>query len=171
MSESRLLDGKRILLVDDEPDVLQVLEELLPMCKVSKATSFEQAKGLLESQDFDIAILDIMGVDGYALLEIAKKRNISAIMLTAHAFTPHNLVRSIKEGAVSYIPKEEITRIADFLDDVLKAQEEGRSPWESWQARLPSSYFEKRWGAAWRGTDEQFWETFRGSLRSRKSKK
>jgi hypothetical protein len=35
MSERRLLDGKKILAVDDEPDVLEVLEGLLTMCDVA----------------------------------------------------------------------------------------------------------------------------------------
>jgi len=29
-----LLEGKKLLIVDDEPDVLDTLEELLPMCRV-----------------------------------------------------------------------------------------------------------------------------------------
>jgi CheY-like chemotaxis protein len=169
MSESRLLDGKKILAVDDEPDVLEVLEGLLTMCDVVKATTSNEAKKLLESGDFDIAILDIMGVDGYRLLDIANRRNITAVMLTAHAFTPDNLVRSIKEGAASYLPKEELPNIATFLNDILEAQEKGKSTWESWQERLPSSYFEKRWGAAWRDTDKDFWERFRAGIRDRKS--
>ena len=169
MSGSTLLDGKKILIVDDEPDVLEVLEEFLFMCELVKASTFEEAKELLESQDFDMAILDIMGVDGYTLLGIAKQKKITAVMLTAHALTPDNVVRSIKEGAASYIPKDEITGIADFLNDVLKAQEEGRNPWGPWQERLPSSYFEKRWGAAWQDTDKEFWEKFRAGLRVRKS--
>ena len=32
MSNSSLLSGKRILVVDDEPDILGVLEDLLDMC-------------------------------------------------------------------------------------------------------------------------------------------
>jgi DNA-binding NtrC family response regulator len=110
-----------------------------------------------------------MGVDGYRLLDIANRRNITAVMLTAHAFTPDNLVRSIKEGAASYLPKEELPNIATFLNDILEAQEKGKSTWESWQERLPSSYFEKRWGAAWRDTDKDFWERFRAGIRDRKS--
>jgi DNA-binding NtrC family response regulator len=169
MSDSGLLNGKKILVVDDEPDILGVLEDLLDMCQVEKALTFEEGKRLLQSVDFDIAILDIMGVDGYGLLEIANRRNIPAVMLTAHAFTPDNLVKTIKEGAYAYIPKEEITHISDYLADVLKAKEEGRNPWEPWQQRLPSSYFEKRWGAAWKNTDKEFWETFRAGLKSRQS--
>ena len=168
MSDVGTLKGKKILVVDDEPDILAVLDELLDMCEIVKASTFEEAKSYLESQEFDVAVLDIMGVDGYGLLKIAIDRNIPALMLTAHAFTPDNLVKSIKEGAASYIPKEEITKIADFLLDVLKAKKEGQNPWITWQEKLPQSYFEKRWGAAWKDTDKEFWEKFRASLKSRK---
>lgn len=168
MSDTSLLNGKKLLIVDDEPDILETLEELLDMCEMVKASNFSEAKQLLDSQTFDVAVLDIMGVDGYQLLEIAQKKNVPALMLTAHAFTPDNLVKSIKKGASSYIPKEEIVHIADYLIGVLKAAEEGRNPWESWQEKLPTSYFERRWGAAWKDTDKEFWETFRSSLKSRK---
>lgn len=168
MAENSLLTGKKILVVDDEADILEILEELLTMCEVVTAGTYEEAKALLKSQDFDMAILDIMGVDGYGLLEIAKQRQIPAAMLTAHAFTPNNLVRSIRQGAVSYIPKEEISNIALFLEDILKAQKEGKSPWEPWQQRLPSSYFERRWGAAWRDTEDEFWTRFKASVRAKR---
>jgi DNA-binding NtrC family response regulator len=171
MSEKGLLDGKRVLIVDDEQDVLEVLEDLLKMCRVAKATNFKEAKQLLETQDFDIAILDIMGVEGYGLLELANKKNIPAVMLTAHAFTPDNLVRSIKEGAASYLPKEEMPRIAEFLEDVLRAREKGTNPWEPWQEKLPSSYFEKRFGAMWRASDKEFLEQFKESLKAGKKTK
>ncbi len=171
MNDDSMLKGKKILVVDDEPDILAVLQELLDMCAIVTAASFEEAKTLLESQNFDVAILDIMGVDGYGLLEVATRKNIPALMLTAHAFTPDNLVKSIQEGAASYIPKEEITEIAEYLVDVLQAQQEGISPWESWQDKLPASYFERRWGAAWKDNDQNFWNTFQASLKSRKKAK
>ena len=170
MSDSTLLDGKRILMVDDESDILDILEELLEMCDVARASTFDEAKELLESKDFDIAILDIMGVNGYGLLEIANRKKITAVMLTAHAFTPDNLVKSIKEGAASYLPKEEITNITTFLSDILKAKEMGKNPWGPWQDRLPTSYFERRWGAAWQDTDKDFWEKFRSGIKARTAK-
>ena len=123
MGNQDKLAGKRVLLVDDEPDILAALEELLDMCEVVTASTFEAAKQLLISEDFDIAILDIMGVDGYGLLEIANRKSVPAVMLTAHAFTAENLVRTIKEGAYSYIPKEEITEIAEITR---KAGTEGK---------------------------------------------
>jgi DNA-binding NtrC family response regulator len=170
MSEGGLLDGKKILAVDDEPDVLEAVEELLSMCEVTRATTFKKAKELLESRDFDIAILDIMGVDGYGLLDIATRKKITAVMLTAHAFTPDNLIKSIKEGAASYLPKEELANITTFLNDILKAQQKGKSTWEPWQEKLPSSYFEKRWGTAWQDTDKDFWEKFKAGIKDRVSK-
>jgi len=78
MSDSHLLDGKRILIVDDEPDVLEVLEELLSMCDVQKASTFEDAKALLETSDFDMAILDIMGVNGFAQVQLGHEKRRSA---------------------------------------------------------------------------------------------
>ena len=170
MSETALLEGKKVLVVDDEPDVLEVVADLLKMCRVTTASNFEDAGKLLETQTFDLAVLDIMGVDGYGLLKIANRKNIPAVMLTAHAFNPPNLVKSIKEGAAAYIPKEEITRIADFLNDVLVTKATGKNPWGSWQDRLPTSFFDRRWGAAWRDTDKEFWETFRKSLKERTSR-
>lgn len=164
-----LLNGKKILVVDDETDVLTVVEELLDMCTVVKASSFEEARNYLQTQTFDVAVLDIMGVDGYKLLEMAIQHDVPALMLTAHAFTPNDLVKSIKEGAASYVPKEEITKIAGYLEDILKANKEGQNTWEPWQEKLPPSYFERRWGAAWKDNDREFWDTFSASLKSRKS--
>jgi len=170
MADTSLLQDKKILVVDDEPDILEIMQETLRMCRVVTAANFEDAKALLETQYFDLAVLDIMGVDGYGLLRICNQKKIPAVMLTAHAFNPPNLVRSIKEGAAAYLPNEEISRIAEFLNDVLVAKATGKNPWGAWQDRLPTSYFEKRWGGAWRDTDKDFWNTFRESIRARDKK-
>ncbi len=69
-----VLKGKRILIVDDEPDVIETLEDLLNTCSLVKAYTFEDARDLLDRESFDMAILDIMGVDGYKLLEIANDK-------------------------------------------------------------------------------------------------
>jgi DNA-binding NtrC family response regulator len=149
MTEYELLKDKRILLVDDELDVLDTLEDLLPMCETVKAASFEDAKAYLETQHFDMTILDIMGVDGYTLLEIATHRKVTAVMLTAHALSPENVVKSYKEGAASYLPKEEMANIASFLNDVLDAIEKGKNPWLRWYDRM-GSFFEKKFGSEWK---------------------
>jgi hypoxanthine-guanine phosphoribosyltransferase len=43
MEEKSRLMGKRVLIVDDEMDVLETLAELLSMCTVTKASSFNEA--------------------------------------------------------------------------------------------------------------------------------
>lgn len=159
MTEYELLKDKRILLVDDELDVLDTLEDLLSMCETVRAASFEEAKSYLETQHFDMTILDIMGVEGYKLLEIATHRKVTAVMLTAHALSPENVVRSYKEGAASYLPKEEMVNIASFLNDVLDAKEKGKNPWIRWYDRM-GSFFEKKFGSEWKKDERDFWEKF-----------
>ena len=156
MSDTSLLNDKKVLIVDDEPDVLEVLEEMLDMCKVTKASTFEEAKEFLEKNDFDLAILDIMGVDGYKLLHIAKHKNITAVMLTANALSPDNLIKSIKGGAASYLPKEEMINITTFLIDILKSQDKGESTWQFWHSRLSSPYFGRRWDINWKEQDKKY---------------
>ncbi|MBT8366505.1 MAG: response regulator [Deltaproteobacteria bacterium] len=159
MAENKLLNGKKILLVDDEPNVLDSLKDLLSMCEVVKASDFKSAKDYLETRYFDLTILDIMGVDGYALLDIATDRGVTAVMLTAHALSPANIVKSYREGAASYLPKEEMVNIASFLEDILEAKERGKNPWTSWYGKM-ASFFEKKFGPGWQKGEKDFWEKF-----------
>jgi DNA-binding NtrC family response regulator len=146
--EQEILKGKKILIVDDEPDVLETLEDLLYSCDIQKATNFEDAEKLLETQDFDMTILDIMGVDGYRLLQTAIEKKVIPVMLTAKALSPENAIKSFEEGAASYIPKEEMVRIATFLSDILMAKEKGKNPWWRWAERL-GPFFKKLFGPSW----------------------
>ena len=154
------LEGKKILIVDDEADILETLSEILSMCHVRKTSTYEEARKLLESEHFDIAILDIMGVDGYKLLEIANQKKVIAVMLTAHALSVKDTVKSFKEGAASYVPKEEMSNIPTFLNDILEAQDKGKSLMWRWLDRL-ASYYDKRFGPDWKEEDKEFWEKFK----------
>ena len=159
MEKNNLLDGKKVLVVDDEPDVLESLEDLLPMCAVVKAGNFEDARDLIEQQQFDLVILDIMGVSGYDLLELAKGKNMTSVMLTAHALTPENIVKSYREGAAYFLPKEEMVDIASFLEEILDAKQKGKSTWDNWMNRL-AGYCERTFGDKWQDTEKDFWDRF-----------
>ncbi len=159
-----ILAGKRILIVDDEPDVLDTLKELLDMCHIDTAEDFETAKDFFDNNTYDVAILDIMGVRGFELLQIANGKGIPALMLTAHAISPDNLVKSIKEGAQSYVPKEKISQIKTFLGEILKAQRDGIKKHGNWFRRL-KPFFDERFGRDWREKDREFWEDFSKSHR------
>jgi pyruvate, water dikinase len=154
-----LLHGKRILIVDDEVDILDSLEELLDMCQIVKVATFEEAREQLTPGRFDIVILDIMGVDGYRLLKIAKEIDLPAVMLTAHALSLEDTVKSYRLGAVSYVPKERMVSIPTILNDVLEAKAHGKRFWWRWFDRF-GEFYEKRFGPEWQNKYPEFWEMF-----------
>ncbi|MFA5907083.1 MAG: response regulator [Desulfobacula sp.] len=158
MDSKKILKGKRILIVDDEPDVLDSLIEILHTCKIDTASSFEEGKKLLETQTYDIAILDIMGVKGFDLLKIANDHKIPALMLTANALSEGNLKKSAEDGAAYFAPKDKMADIDLFVADVLEALEMKKSTWERWLDRL-SGYYDTRFqGTGWRDKEKKFWE-------------
>ena len=154
MEPEKSIAGKKILIVDDEKDVLDQLTELLEMCRIDTADSFEAAKTLLESEPYDIAVL----VRGFELLAIANKHGIPALMLTAHGLSEENLKKSAEEGAYYYAPKDKMSDIILFVADVLEAREKRKSPWVRWADRLGSYYDRKFHGTGWREKEKAFWE-------------
>jgi CheY-like chemotaxis protein len=147
MSDTSILEGKKLLIVDDEPDVLETLKDLLEMCAIDTAPDFETAEKFLTQKKYDVAVLDIMGVKGYDLLEIANQNNIPALMLTAHALSPDDLNRSILAGAKAYIPKEKMADIDNYLADFLKYQTGAEKPFR-WFIRL-KTFFDSKFGEDW----------------------
>ena len=166
MEAKTILQGKRVLIVDDEPDVLDVLTELLSASMIDRSSTFEEAKDLLETQWYDIAVLDIMGVKGFDLLHIANQKDIPALMLTAHALSKESLKKSAEEGASYYVPKEELDNIAVFVADVLEARKQSKNPWAKWFQRLGTFFDGSKAfsGPNWREEHKKFWdEKLRGS--------
>ena len=160
MSNKPMLEGKKILVVDDEIDVLESVEELLPRCDVVRAQTFEEAKKRLESESFDLCILDIMGVDGYQLLKLANENHVTAIMLTAHSLSVEDTVKSFKNGAAYYVPKEKISEIATYLNDVLEAKKENKGFLDRWLDTFVG-YYDTKFGQDWQNEDKAFWKRFR----------
>ena len=156
MNTSKILKGKKILIVDDETDILDSLIEILNQCKLDTASSFEAAKKQLVEKHYDLAILDIMGVDGFNLLEIASDHNIPALMLTAHALTENSLKKSAQKGAAYFVPKDKMADIDIYIADVFKALEKNQSTWDKFSNRL-GGFFDKRFnGTNWREQEEKF---------------
>jgi CheY-like chemotaxis protein len=156
-----ILNGKTILAVDDEIDVLSVLEEeilgVAPKCKFEKATTYEDASKKLESQTYDVVILDIMGVRGFDLLDLAVRKKFLVAMLTAHALTPEALKRSFEMKARAYLPKDKLGEIVPFLEDILNY--EYLPGWKRLMKKL-EGYFMAQWGEYWQKTEAKFWEDF-----------
>ncbi len=162
MNAESPLHGKKILVVDDEPDILQTVAEILDMCDVHKASDYDTAVQLLSSHTYDIVVLDIMGVNGFELLKNADSRGFPTVMLTAHAVTPEALKQSINLGALSFIPKDKMLELKDLLEDVIRGG--GKRLW--WQKSFDrlGDYFDDRFGGGWKEKD-RFFKDFEESLR------
>ena len=153
------LKGKHILAVDDEKDILDTIADILEDATVDRALDYETASHKIKEGRYDLAILDIMGVNGLKLLEETVERGIPTVMLTAHAISPETLMESIRKGAISYLPKETLAELEELLNSLLESYESGEPPWKMLFDRL-GGYFDKRFGLDWKAKDPAFWSEF-----------
>lgn len=160
MSES-ILNGKNILAVDDEPDVLEVLEEEImdacPNCLFDKATTYESAVELLETKPYDAVVLDIMGVRGFDLLDLAVKKDLKAVMLTSHALNPEALKTSMEMKARAYLPKDKLGQIVPFLEDIFQYDYE--SGWKRLMDKL-YDFFSAKFESEWERKTGKSWQEY-----------
>jgi CheY-like chemotaxis protein len=167
--EESILNNKNILAVDDEPDVLRALDEeimwVAPKCKFEKATTYVEAAKKLETQSYDIVILDIMGVRGFDLLDLAVRRNLKVVILTAHALSPEALKHSFEMKARAYLPKDKLGEVIPFIEDVLKY--EYLPGWNRLMKKL-ERYFDASWGELWKKSEEKFWKDFEKKTTSKR---
>ncbi|MFD1031586.1 response regulator transcription factor [Metaplanococcus flavidus] len=115
---------QKVLLVDDEKRMLDLLELYLKphhyLCK--KAVGAYEALTYLETETFDIVLLDIMmpEMDGWELCrEIRKFSDVPIIMLTARE-QQEDIIRGLNLGADDYMTKpfneeELLARMAALL--------------------------------------------------------
>lgn len=155
--EKRILEGKRILAVDDEPDVLDSLQDLLEDYDVvfDRATDYDSGFHLLRSWTYDAVILDIMGVRGFDLLSVSHARGFPTVMLTAHALTVVALKKSISLGARAFIPKERMVDIPEFLEDVITLD---HGPGLRSMFQRLGGFFNTRFGSRWMESEKTFWD-------------
>ncbi len=102
---------RRILIVDDEPDLLVLLKRSLEPdlgCRVTVVSSGAEALQQVSRQDFDLILADIKmpGMDGLALLELIKQDHPeqTVVMMTGHG-SIETAVEAMKNGAYDFITK------------------------------------------------------------------
>ena len=97
-----------ILIVEDEPNIATLIEMALePLGQpLVVAHDGEHAADLVETQKFDLVLLDIMlpGVDGFALMQYLAPTGTPVVFLTAKNAVADR-VRGLKLGAYDYIVK------------------------------------------------------------------
>ncbi|MES2939674.1 MAG: response regulator [Pseudomonadota bacterium] len=102
-----------ILIVDDEPKNLAVLESILdePGYRLVRATSGEQALLALMADEFAVLVLDVRmpGMTGFELAQMVKDRKKTAripiIFLTAYYNEDQHVMEGYGSGAVDYLHK------------------------------------------------------------------
>jgi PAS domain S-box-containing protein len=102
-----------ILIIDDEPRNLTVLEAILndPGYKLVRAETAEQALLALLADEFALLLLDIRmpGVTGFELAQMIKARrksaNVPIIFLTAYYYEDQHIIEGYQTGAVDYVNK------------------------------------------------------------------
>jgi DNA-binding NtrC family response regulator len=128
-----MMHPARVLIVDDEKDILKALEFLLRAegYAVSLAASGEEALELYRKEGFDIVLTDLKmpGMDGLTLLEEIRKLNPDATVLFMSAYaTVESAVEAMKRGAADYIVKpfinEEVKLTFRRLIESLRLKEE-----------------------------------------------
>ena len=116
------MSSARILIVDDEPDTLGLIELTLQTAgfSVRTATNGDQALGLILEDTFDLLLLDIMmpGMTGFDLLQILHDRQADVppvVFLTAKS-RQEDRDKGEELGAAAFLTKP--TTRGDLLDTI-----------------------------------------------------
>jgi two-component system, NtrC family, response regulator PilR len=108
---SRRIRGQpKVLLIDDEPDLLELLELTLSRMGLdtSRAESVAEAIGLLDREPFDLCLTDMRLPDGEGLRVVEhinqKGLDVPVAVITAYG-SAENAVAALKAGAFDYLAK------------------------------------------------------------------
>jgi len=122
---------KRILAVDDQPQIVRLIQVNLQKAGFEVLTAFDGEEGLrkVHEEKPDLVILDVIMPkrDGFEVLrEIksnAETRHLPVIMLTVKA-QDADIFEGLKEGAELYLPKPfHPTELVSLVQRVLDIQE------------------------------------------------
>lgn len=113
------LVGRKVLVVDDEPYILQILSFKLRLAGMicMEAADAEEALRLVREQSPDVVLLDVSlspGLSGFDLCRILKEnpgtQQVPVIMLTARSL-PAERDLGLQLGAASYVTKPFTTKV------------------------------------------------------------
>jgi FixJ family two-component response regulator len=122
----------RILLVDDEPALLEVVEDMAVRsvpCTVLRAANIGEARHILETQPIELMIADVHlpDGDGTSLLEILHlhQPSASAMMMTGSP-SMDRAIDALRHGAVDFLSKPfNYEQIAQGVRRALERQAKG----------------------------------------------
>ena len=121
-------DLKRILIVDDDPDIHHLLRVALQAGDRQIESAYDGLEGLrsIEAVAYDLVMTDVNmpGLDGMALTErVHEVRPETPVVVMTVATTPENVIRAIQERAFSYFSKPFTTSsVAEMVGRALSSK-------------------------------------------------
>ncbi|MEO0720621.1 MAG: response regulator [Pseudomonadota bacterium] len=118
-----------ILVVDDDDRIRALLKRFLVSegYAVTAAADASAARRVMQSIEFDLAILDVMmpGEDGFSLLSAIREENETPVMLLTARGLSEDRIEGLKRGADDYLakpfePEELALRVAAILRRTVK---------------------------------------------------
>lgn len=125
MTTTAMNASKRILVVDDDPEILDLLAAGLagPDRQMESASDGVEAMRRIENEPFDLVITDVNmpNLDGLSLLEqIRRVRPDVPVVVMTVANTPETIVRAIRDRAYTYLSKPfSLHAVAEVVDNAL----------------------------------------------------
>jgi response regulator RpfG family c-di-GMP phosphodiesterase len=105
-----MIEGSKILLVDDSPEVVELISDFLAPynCEIYRASTGKQAIEVLSEKHVEIAILDVKlpDIDGIALLDTIRLQDptVAVVMITG-CHDPDLIIEAMKKGASDFLMK------------------------------------------------------------------
>lgn len=129
----------KVLVIDDEPGFLQMLQVILSRggYQVTTVTSAEDGLGLLDRNRFDLCLCDMKmpGIDGMGFLDALKSRGIPMTVIVMSAYGSNDdAISAMKAGAYDYINKP--FKSDEILLALRKAEEREQLRQENQELRL-----------------------------------
>lgn len=118
------------LLIDDLPDALAIVEaavrEAFNKAECKKARGVQEAMRLIESQQFDLALVDLSLGDGHGrdvIAHLAQRQPACAIVVSTIHDDDENLFQALQAGAQGYLLKDHpVSWLATQLKGIVQGQ-------------------------------------------------
>ena len=117
---------KKVLIVDDEPDIRELLEITLGRMGLATGSvaNLASARNALQETDFQLCLTDMRlpDGDGIELVEYIQQQfsNIPVAVITAHGST-ETAIRALKAGAFDFVSKPvDLQKLRDLINSALR---------------------------------------------------
>ncbi len=121
------LEGARILIIDDHPDLVENLEEILEAEGATVVTAASAQAGRIKAAEgFDVALVDVRLPDAHGPMLVPELKGDEGLrqvlLVTGHA-SIQDAIEAVKAGAYAYVlkpfdPDEFLTTVQHALEDV-----------------------------------------------------